>query len=197
VPLVSYAQNGEDVRLWRAFRDLSASDDRLDFTYVDVGANYPWELSITASLYVLGWRGLLVEADPDLAAELRLARPGDQVAEVAAGPGQPHGRAIEQTAAFYRVPGTGLGTLDSDEAEVARSRGFDVIEQTVRTESLDQLLSQFIGDTGREIHFMSIDVEGAEAQVLAGLSLSQYRPWVLCIEAVESIDGTWPPNAQN
>ena len=185
MPLVSYAQNGEDVRLWRAFRDLSASDDRLDFTYVDVGANYPWELSITASLYVLGWRGLLVEADPDLAAELRLARPGDQVAEVAAGPGQPHGGAIEQTVAFYRVPGTGLGTLDSDEAEVARSRGFDVIEQTVRTESLDQLLSQFIGDTGREIHFMSIDVEGAEAQVLAGLSLSQYRPWVLCIEAVE------------
>ena len=126
-----------------------------------------------------------MEADPDLAAELRLARPGDQVAEVAAGPGQPNGGAIEQTVAFYRVPGTGLGTLDSDEAEVARSRGFDVIEQTVRTESLDQLLSQFIGDTGREIHFMSIDVEGAEAQVLAGLSLSQYRPWVLCIEAVE------------
>jgi len=63
--------------VWRAFRDLADSEDFAGFTYVDVGANYPWEMSITASLYSMGWRGLLVEADPDLAAGLRLARPGD------------------------------------------------------------------------------------------------------------------------
>ncbi len=192
MPHVSYAQNGEDVRLWRAFRHLGGSEDFSDFTYVDVGANYPWKMSITASMYLFGARGLLVEADPDLAAELRLARPGDQVAEVAAGPGESHGGAKEQTLTFYRVPGTGLGTLDFKEAEVARSRGFDVIEQTVRSESLDQLLSKFIDDSDREIHFMSIDVEGAEAEVLGGLSLTRYRPWVLCVEAVQP--GTSTPS---
>jgi len=39
---------------------------------------------------------------------------------------------------------------------------------------------------------MSIDVEGAEAQVLRGLSLSRFRPWVLCIEAV--LPGTSNPS---
>jgi hypothetical protein len=47
---------------------------------------------------------------------------------------------------------------------------------------LDEFLEQT--DTS-EIHALSIDVEGAEAQVLAGLSLTRHRPWVLCIEAVE------------
>jgi hypothetical protein len=39
---------------------------------------------------------------------------------------------------------------------------------------------------------MSIDVEGAESQVLAGLRLREFRPWVLCIEAVEP--GTSKPS---
>lgn len=185
VPHVSYAQNGEDIRVWRAFRDLVPAEDFSGFTYVDVGANYPWEMSITASLYSMGWRGLLVEADPDLAAGLRVARPGDVVAEVAAG-----SQAGELV--FYRVPGTGLGTLDPLEAEVARSRGFAVLEQNVPVERVDSLLSSFLGDSPREIHFMSIDVEGAESLVLAGLSLREFRPWVLCIEAVEP--GTSKPS---
>ena len=64
---VSFAQNAEDIRVWRAFHEgihESASDRRL--TYVDVGANEPRHLSITASLYDLGWRGVLIEADPQL-----------------------------------------------------------------------------------------------------------------------------------
>ncbi len=185
MPHVSCAQNGEDIRVWRAFRDLVPAEDFSGFTYVDVGANYPWEMSITASLYLMGWRGLLVEADPDLAAGLRVARPGDVVAEVAAG--SDAGELV-----FYRVPGTGLGTLDPTEAEVARARGFEVLEQNVPVERVDSLLSSFLGDSPREIHFMSIDVEGAESQVLAGLSLREFRPWVLCIEAVEP--GTSKPS---
>ncbi len=119
--------------MWRAFRDLVPAEDFSGFTYVDVGANYPWEMSITASLYSMGWRGLLVEADPDLAAGLRVARPGDVVAEVAAG-----SQAGELV--FYQVPGTGLGTLDPTEAEVARARGFEVLEQNVPVERVDSLL---------------------------------------------------------
>ena len=127
---VSYAQNAEDVRVWRAFRNL----DQAGLTYVDVGANEPRHLSITASLHDLGWRGLLVEADPDLAAELRARRPGDRVVQMAAasGPGE---------LAFHRVLGTGLGTLDAAEADAARRRGFDVEEVIVSTDAIDAMMS--------------------------------------------------------
>jgi len=175
---VSYAQNAEDIRVWRAFADVDAASLR----FVDVGANEPRHLSITASLSDMGWSGLLIEADPDLAEELRVRRPGDVVVQVAAaaGPGE---------LTFYRVPGTGLGTLDESEAAAARSRGFDVEMVVVRTEALDDILDEQ-GVT--DIHFMSVDVEGAEAIVLQGLSLDRHRPWVLCIEAVQP--GTSTPS---
>ena len=113
---ISYAQNGEDVRVWRAFHDRPGIDDLSSLTYVDIGANEPRTLSITASLYDLGWRGLLVEADPQLAEELRAQRPGDIVEQAAAG-------AQSGSLTFYRVPGTGLGTLDPQEAQAAAARG--------------------------------------------------------------------------
>ncbi len=170
---VSYAQNAEDIRVWRAFAELSEQPGAR-LTYVDVGANEPQHLSITASLYDMGWRGLLIEADPQLAAELRRFRPLDTVIEEAAS-------ADVGELTFYRVPGTGLGTMDATEAHAARERGFEVIAQSVPTRPLDDMLDRA---HLTEIHFMSIDVEGAEAQVLSGLSLQRHRPWVLCIEAV-------------
>ena len=175
---VSFAQNAEDVRVWRAFREL----DQAGLVYVDVGANEPRHLSITASLSDLGWRGVLVEADPDLAAALRVHRPRDTVVQMAAasGPGE---------LVFHRVPGTGLGTLDAEEADAARHRGFAVEEVTVFTDSIDAIMAAH-GVT--DVHFMSIDVEGAELVVLQGLSLTTVRPRVICVEAVEP--GTTRPS---
>ncbi len=181
----SYAQNAEDIRVWRAFTDpLTGAGIETKLTYVDVGANEPRHLSITASLYDLGWRGLLIEADPELAQALRIMRPRDQVIEMAAS-----GGSGELT--FYRVPGTGLGTLDAGEAEAARARGFEVHATSVATAALDDMLTE--REVG-EIHFMSIDVEGAESVVLQGLSLTTHRPWVLCVEAV--LPGTSTPSHQ-
>ncbi len=177
---VSYAQNAEDIRVWRAFADRDPGAENL--TYVDVGANEPRHLSITASLSDMGWSGLLIEADPELAAELRVRRPRDVVAQLAAGGGPGE-------ITFYRVPGTGLGTLDSAEADAARVRGFEVEAVVVQVDALDDILDRY--DVGA-IHFMSIDVEGAESIVLQGLSLARHRPWVVCIEAV--LPGTSTPS---
>ncbi len=175
---ISYAQNAEDVRVWRAFRDR----DPTTLTYVDVGANEPRHLSITASLHDEGWRGLLVEADPVLAADLRIHRPDDVVVEVAAAGG-------EGELVFHRVPGTGLGTLDAGEAAAAAARGFAVEAVHVRTRALDDILDEAgLGD----VHFLSVDVEGAEAVVLQGLSLTRHRPWTMCVEAV--LPGTSTPS---
>ena len=173
---ISYAQNAEDIRVWRAFREM----DQSTLSYVDVGANEPLHLSITAALHDLGWRGLLIEADPELAADLRVHRPDDTVEQVAAAAG-------EGELVFYRVPGTGLGTLDEAEARVAADRGFTIEEVHVRSRALDDILDE---KALPEIHFMTIDVEGAESVVLQGLS--RHRPWIMCIEAV--LPGTTEPS---
>jgi hypothetical protein len=57
MPLISYAQNAEDVLLWRA---LGAVQDGF---YIDVGANDPQEGSVTKLFYDAGWHGINVGSD--------------------------------------------------------------------------------------------------------------------------------------
>jgi hypothetical protein len=67
----------------------------------------------------------------------------------------------------------------------------------VPTVRLDTLLEQTQWGHG-EIHFMVVDVEGAEAQVLSTIDLTVWRPRVLVIEATlpnstESTAAEWEP----
>ena len=52
---ISYAQNYEDVMLWRALQHVENG------FYVDVGANDPTVDSVTKAFYDRGWRGLNIE----------------------------------------------------------------------------------------------------------------------------------------
>ena len=57
-PMISYAQNFEDVILWRALRDVPNG------FYIDIGAGHPVADSVTMHFYEHGWRGINVEPDP-------------------------------------------------------------------------------------------------------------------------------------
>src|SRR4051812_46188600 len=75
----SFAQNGEDILLWRCFGDQQQG------FYVDVGASSPIVDSVTHLFYERGWSGLNLEPIPERAAELRRARPRDITICAAAG----------------------------------------------------------------------------------------------------------------
>ena len=55
VTFVSYAQNFEDVMLWRALRHVESG------FYIDVGAAHPDDYSVTRAFYDRGWSGINVE----------------------------------------------------------------------------------------------------------------------------------------
>src|SRR5258708_13221371 len=55
MPFISYAQNCEDVILWRALRDVDRG------FYVDIGAADPKEGSVTQAFYERGWSGVNIE----------------------------------------------------------------------------------------------------------------------------------------
>jgi hypothetical protein len=66
------------------------------------------------------------------------------------------------------------------------------------TRTLDDILAQ-AGWTGTEIHFLSIDAEagadGSAADILRGLDLQRWRPWVLVIgSGTANGDGPTPPD---
>jgi FkbM family methyltransferase len=170
-PFESFAQNFEDAVLWRVLNGIQAG------CYVDVGAFDPVVDSISWAYYERGWRGVLVEPVPSRAVALRARRPGDVTIEAAAG-------AANTTATFFATESTGNSTLLQPVAERISAAGDSFNEITVRVAPLDDLLDEG-GLTGSTIHFCTIDVEGTEAEALAGFDLRRWRPWILVVEATE------------
>lgn len=68
---ISYAQNFEDVRLWRALNSFECG------FYIDVGATDPAHDSVTKAFYDHGWSGINVEPMQNYYDALRQQRPRD------------------------------------------------------------------------------------------------------------------------
>ena len=181
MPLISYAQNFEDVMLWRALGQIEHG------VYIDVGAADPVEMSVTKAFYDAGWRGVNIEPSQHYFGRLHDARPEDVNLEVALAeaPG---------SRVFHEVVDTGLSTLHADIAATHRRDGFRVTARPVRVTTLAEICETYA--TG-DIHFLKIDVEGAEAEVLAGADFKRFRPWVMLLEATEPLstieNATWEP----
>ncbi len=168
---ISYAQNGEDVLLWRAFQDVAAG------FYVDVGAWHPDEDSVTRAFYDRGWRGINIEAAPEMAARVAAARPRDVTLAVAAG-------AADGVTTLHRVVGTGLSTIDAGTARLLPEAGFEADTLDVPLRRLDGILA---AHAPGPIHFLKVDVEGAERAVLEGADFGRFRPHVVLVEATRPL----------
>ncbi|MCC4633025.1 FkbM family methyltransferase [Xanthomonas dyei] len=164
---ISYAQNFEDVILRRAFSGVKSG------VYVDVGAQHPIHDSVTRAFYERGWRGINIEPVDEWHALLAVDRPGDINLPVVVG-------ASAGTVIFYRVLDTGLSTMDAAMARDYAAQGALVSETTVPMQTLTDIIEQTSLNT---IHFLKIDVEGAEGEVLRGMDFSKIRPWVVVIES--------------
>lgn len=165
--IISYAQNFEDVMLWRALGQIEHG------FYIDIGAQDPIIDSVSLAFYEHGWHGIHVEPTPHYAELLRQARPEDIVIQAAV---DTKGGILS----FYEFPDTGLSTADREIAEKHISSGFPAQEIVVPGITLDDVFSR---GSGEEIHWLKIDVEGGEKQVLEGWVDSALRPWIVLIES--------------
>ncbi|HEV2676004.1 MAG TPA: FkbM family methyltransferase [Aliidongia sp.] len=165
---VSYAQNGEDILLYRALGGVQHG------RYVDVGAADPISDSVTLAFYQRGWRGINLEPSPIAFQRLAALRPDDINLNLAVGD-------VEGTSSFFMVQGADvLSTASSDQLQALRTQGFHSSEIRVSVRRLQSILAAHpIGP----VHFLKIDVEGFERAVLAGADLKNFRPWIILIEA--------------
>ena len=75
LPPLSYAQRFEDFHLWRCF------DDQASGFYVDIGGGHPVYDNVSFAFYLAGWRGIVAEPNPALAALSRAVRQRDHLHE--------------------------------------------------------------------------------------------------------------------
>ena len=164
--IVSYAQNFEDVMLWRA---LGAEGPGF---WIDVGAADPVRDSVTRAFHERGWRGINIEPREQEFAALAASRAIDINLNVALSdrPG---------TMTFYDCADAELSTLDPAVAARHRADGRGITERPVTVSTLSAICREHVREP---IHFLKVDVEGAEKSVLAGGDFKTFRPWIIVIE---------------
>jgi FkbM family methyltransferase len=166
---LSYTQNLEDYHLALAFAGQASG------RYIDIGAGHPIADNVSFWFYQRGWQGLVVEPQPALAALYARLRPRDRVVEALVG------RANGESDFFLVERLHGFSTTLEQHARKAEAFGAGYRKLRLPAVTLAALC-----ETHKlsEIDFLKIDVEGAEADVLAGADFRRFRPKVILAEAV-------------
>lgn len=169
---LSFSQEGEDILLDRFFVNQKNG------FYVDVGAHHPERFSNTNYYYLRGWRGLNIEADPDLLETFNKKRPRDINVNLAVG----HKK---KSLKFYVFNETALNTFDKKLADKRSGMPDYFIAKAIdlRVWPLEFVLRKYL-PKNQVIDFMSVDVEGLDLEVLKSNDWKSFRPRFLLVECL-------------
>ncbi len=170
--------------LWRVLSDVESG------FYIDVGAAWPREHSVTKAFYDRGWQGINIEPNPEFFSKLEEERERDINLACALS-------SEKGVANFNIIKGTGLSTLDASIAEDHKKNGWGIEKQEVPVSTLRDVWEEYV-PAGRIVHFLKIDVEGLERAVLMGNDWRSNRPWIILVEttkplSVEDNSHEWEP----
>ncbi len=172
-PLISYAQNGEDIVLARALKPW----EKKGF-WVDCGAGHPKYDSVTKLFSQFGWTGINIEPLDEEFMLLSQDRPNDHNVQCLLG-------SQSGVGSIFAGPSENRGSSTTDALLVeryAKEFGQTFRESQVPMRTLTDILREMEIPT---IDFLKIDVEGAELEVLRGVDLTEFNPRILVIEATK------------
>jgi FkbM family methyltransferase len=169
--VLAFSQEGEDMIIHRKASGLDRG------FYVDVGAHHPIRFSNTMAFYRKGWRGINIDANPDVIDLFERARPND--INICAGVANSTG---ELTFHIFDEPA--VNTFDRQTAdELTRSSTYRLLERrTIRMRRLADVLEDKL-PKGQGIDLMSIDVEGLDLDVMRSNDWEKFRARWLLVEA--------------
>jgi FkbM family methyltransferase len=171
----SYSQFGEDVAL---LRQANFSEPGY---YVDVGACYPVRYSNTFLYYVRGWRGLLIEPNPDLSDRLRRVRPRDTVVPMG----------ISQSGAklsYRKFDDAEFNSFNDGQVTALAEYGIkSAAALEIQTAPLRDILAA--NNVPSDFELLSVDCEGMDVEVLESNDWDKFRPRWIIVEDYQNYQG--------
>lgn len=139
-----------------------------------------------------GWRGVLVEPVPEHAAQCRQRRRGSSTVAVAlVGPDHEDDHVTIRYAGLMSIVRGARGSEEADDHQVAEGvilQGIETFEVQAPARTLTDVLTE--AGAPPQFDLLSLDVEGFEAEVLAGLDVDRFTPEYVLVElnAPEAVD---------
>lgn len=166
----TYSQYGEDKFVSAFFSEKKQG------RYLDIGASHPFRISNTYLLYQLGWNGITVEPIPNLVNLHKKWRPRDEIIPEAIG-------IVNESMDFFEMVPSVLSTMDEKTANkyIKEKSAILFKRYKVKVRSVSDLIDYAFKKS--HIDFMSIDIEGLDADIIESIDFSLYRPGLLCVEA--------------
>lgn len=167
----SFSQHGEDFFIYNYFKKRNYG------FYIDIGAYHPKRFSNTFFFYKKSWKGLNIEANPDLIQEFNTSRSRDINLNI--GVSNANKKLI-----FYVFNPQTLSTFDLNAKEEYVSKGYELVKSIiVDVLPIREIINRYCKNTN--IDFISIDVEGHEIEVLEGFKNLTNFPKLICLESLD------------
>jgi FkbM family methyltransferase len=170
----SYSQCGEDVVLKFLFNSLKIEKP----SYIDIGANKPDWGNNTYLYYLRGAKGVCIEPDPALFKKFITVRPNDICLNQAVGFDE------KTTADLFIFNEPSLNTLSREEAYRRERAGEFKLLQTITIPlvRLEKIIDTYFDSLP---HFISLDVEGIDFDILQSFDFATYPIPVWIVETVD------------
>lgn len=170
----SYSQEGEDMILNRIF------EGKRQGYYVDVGAHHPRRFSNTYFFYKRGWSGINVEPNPNGIRNFNADRSCDVNLQCGVSD-------CEGTLRYYYFDDPALNTFDESVVKLRlETTPYKLVKQDdIPVARLDSILKKYL-PMGKQIDFLSVDVEGFDFSVLKSNDWNLFRPSCVLAEVLNA-----------
>jgi hypothetical protein len=174
---IHFGQYGEDILIHKIF----SKRIRYGF-YLDVGAFHPFQYSNTAYLWVKGWRGMNVDANPNSIRIFKKARSQDTNLLAAIVPAE---TAKNNASVPIYSSGSNIDPMGTCDQKTAGDRGYAEMHN-IPAYDISAILEMAAKISGGVIDFLNIDIEGLDEIIVNEIDFNKYKPSVVCIEDYSS-----------
>ena len=162
----SYSQNWEDIIIDRLLKNKNNG------FYLEIGGYEPKRLSNTYRFYKRGWRGIVVEPNPDVKDKFVSSRPGDIFINTGIG-------ANNDYLNYYKYLVPALNTFSKKTVKDNTQKGFNVTEiKKIKIIDIKTFLKKYVV---KDFDILSIDTEGLDYEILKNWNW-EYKPQIICCE---------------
>ena len=168
---IFFSADGEDSILDKWISDISNG------FYLDLGSNLPLYASNTYGLYLKGWCGICIDPNPGLKFKYSVLRSKDLFINSAI---VTNNKKKNQNFYFYKNNNE-LNTFSKERVNIQKKLYNRVPSKIIKVNKIkiNDLVNLI---NKREVHFLNIDIEGQENDIIKSLIKKKILPWCIAIE---------------